>query len=191
LDCVFENTYMILSHIESQLSNINYGWELAGNSYRVKVVEILNCPEAGVNAYITIGLSDYKLQLLNGKTINQELIFVSNYYLDREKISSFLLTLCETMIIKNFGLLRGEVIKTNTPLFNGTELNSLYSTIPIIFKETLWKNNNLSSLVFTWLIPVFNKEADLIERSGWKCFEEFLDDNEVNYFDLQRECFTF
>ncbi|WP_094710691.1 suppressor of fused domain protein [Hahella sp. CCB-MM4] len=41
-------------------------------------------------------------------------------------------------------------------------------------------------LVFVWLIPIYPEEQKFIREIGWSSFEELINDQQPDFFDLNR-----
>lgn len=181
----------LIEHIETYLGQIDKGWSLRFKSRDIQVVKILNCPSLGVSSYVTLGMSAFELDLPKG-IVRQELIFsVYNRY-SEEDTASFLLTFCESILQSSKGLLRGEVIGPGDSLISDVKSNSLYVSIPVVFDEGVQVcSDNSNNVVFVWVMPLQEKEADYVKNSGWNLFEDNLSQVHTDFWDLDRPIMSF
>lgn len=181
----------LIEHIESNLGSIEKGWSLKFQSRNIQVVKILNCPTLGVSTYVTLGMSDFELNLPNGK-VRQELIFSLYDSHDEEDSASFLLTFCESILQSGKGLLRGEVVGPGDSLISGVKANSIYVSIPVVFDERVqvYSGGN-GNVVFAWIMPLHEAEAHYINESGWNSFEDNLSQIHTDFWDLNRPVMSF
>ncbi len=182
----------LIEHIESYLGSIDKGWSLKFQSRDIQVVKILNCPSLGVSTYATLGMSDFELNLPNGK-VRQELIFSIYDSYDEEDAASFLLTFAESILHSNKGLLRGEVIGPGDSLVSGAKTNSIYVSIPVVFDERVqvYSGGNGGNVVFAWIMPLQEAEVRHVNESGWNSFEDNLSKVHTDFWDLNRPIMSF
>lgn len=123
----------------------------------------------------------------DGRYIRQELVFTAYRNFQSEQIASFLSTFAEYLVSANKALLHGDFIGPETPIIFGTVLNSIYSTVPMIFEEDFAVFHDSSPpTVFVWIIPIHEEEANYIRFNGWDKFEDLLEREDPELWDLTR-----
>ncbi|MFD1468428.1 suppressor of fused domain protein [Hymenobacter caeli] len=176
----------IYEHMEAHLGHITRGWgPPSGNAFGIEVSLFENIPEVGMNTFSTLGLSNHILAIGN-KQVRQELLFgVSNTY-PIDDVASFLITFAEGIAVGGRGLLRGEVI-AEKPLIQDVMTTGVYASIPVLWPEELHVFEGSSpKTVFVWLLPICRAEIEVITAKGWNYFEDYLEDVEVDFWDLNR-----
>lgn len=174
----------VVKHLENYLGEIDRSIKIINNSYNISVSIFQHQPCEGLKTFSTLGLNKY---YLNYKS-RFELIFICDSKQDENVISVLLLSISNYLIKKHTPILRGEVILLPNKI-EKSEMNSLYVSLPFYFHDDFQTCKNEDEVVvFPLLIPIYEKEKELIERKGWECFEEFLVKNNVdNLWDFNRE----
>ena len=84
-------------------------------------------------------------------------------------------------------LLRGEVIGPGSPVIAGSTLTAVYITNPSPFDNSLTKFVSESpATVFAYLVPITATEAALVREHGWRWFEDQLEEQNPDIWDLER-----
>jgi hypothetical protein len=103
-------------------------------------------------------------------------------------VASFLSTFANSIVSSGRGLLRGDVIGPSGPIILGSLLNSVYSAIPMIFPERFFVfEGTVPETIFPWVIPIHEDEANYIRANGWIKFEELLEQENPELWDLSRK----
>jgi hypothetical protein len=177
----------LIDHLENHFGEICRGWKDTDAKNHIRVVSFQNQPFEDIVTYATIGLSNVVLAMPSGKGIRQELIFTAYRSFQGAQIASFLSTLGESISQSRKALARGDVIGPSAPIILGSPLNSIFSAIPMIFQESLAVfHEDVPPTVFVWVIPVHEEEANYIRGAGWEAFEDRLEQNNPELWDLHR-----
>jgi hypothetical protein len=179
----------LVGHYEAALGEVDGAWSESAGGERLlfKVLRFIDAPMPGVVTFATLGLSDIRLTLPDGRDVRQELIF-SCY--DRFAVSSvpaLLHAVGSELLREGRALSRGEVLGPAGPLLPGTSLTALYVAIPVVFPDGLrtWSGSDPATVI-AWMVPISTGEAGLIRHSGWSGFEDVLVDQDPDLFDLTR-----
>lgn len=172
------------SHLERALGSIGKGWSDKSATHGVQVVAFDDAPVDGVTTYATMGLSRYSLSQSSGNNIRQELLTSAEAGQDPAKIVNLLLGIAEHLIDERQALARGQV--TTPQREDGTGV-SFYCTNPSPFDETTLTAEKFDpDVVFVYLIALLDSEVELIRKQGWQWFEEQLEAQDPNIWDLSR-----
>jgi len=179
---------MVIEHLESNLGKITKGIKLSDSVHNISIGLFKNQPFFGINTLATIGLSNYKLSVLN-KTFNMELILGIEDYHDESLVSKFLLSFSEYLINKEVAPYKGDVFDFNEKIIPNSEMCSVYITNPIFYKSGFQSLSTVEkNIIFPWVFPIYKSESLFIKKNGWENFEIFLEENRINTFwDLHRD----
>jgi antitoxin YqcF len=173
-------------HYEKHLGLIAKGWSDKESEYGVYVVSFNDIPDNGVITFATLGLSSYSFPTGQGAGIKQELLISVEQSFDSDRVASFLMFLAEHIVIRNKAVLRGEVIDPARPIIAGASSTAVYATNPSPFGDEFMNFRCDPSLVFVYLIAISGAEAELIRRRGWRWFEDRLESEDPNIWNLCR-----
>jgi hypothetical protein len=181
-------TTNVAKHLEDRLGPIAFGWADRNSSVKVQVVRFEQQPESNVNTYVTLGLSDWQLNMSrSGRKVRQELLLCATSQLSERDVASALLGIAERCIESGSAVLRGDVIELGRPLLNGTQMSAVYATNPTVFGERLLAvDPEQPPLVFVWLVPVTTDEVDFIRNRSWAAFEAELEAEDPDPWNIQR-----
>ena len=181
----------LITHLESHLGQISKGWDLKIGNKDIQVVKCDNHPKFGVSTFSTLGLSSYDLNMPDERTIKQE-FFVSSYdkYND-EKLASFLLTFASGILSSGRAILRGECIGSGSLVIEDSTLNGVYCSNPVFQNDSFSVFKGEHNVVMVWLIPVHSQEVKFIRQNGWNKFEDGLENEYCDFWDLGRQPMTF
>lgn len=176
---------MIVEHIEKFVGHISYG-TIRNEFDKVNIAIINDKPICGLKTFVTLGLHYHDM---NYKS-RFELVFVCNHQIQDTEITSFLLWFANLMIEEQRPLLRGQVIFLPRQIGESL-MNALYVATPFYFdKEFQVIKNKGDNVIFPLLVPIYESEAKLIQGKGWKKFENFLYQEQIdNLCDLSRQSF--
>jgi antitoxin YqcF len=178
----------IADHLESFLGSIDYGWKDNDSENAISVARFRNQPVDGMSTYVTLGLSHHVLSMPNKREVRQELVFSTFDTVPRDDIVSFLLSFSDFILTKHEALLRGQVIGPADPIISGSSMNAVYASMPVIFDDEFATFEGTSpSTVFVWLIPIFENEAKYIQEYGWEVFEDVLEQQDPDLWDVVRK----
>lgn len=179
----------IIDHIESYLGTIDYGWKGNGPESDITIARFRNQPTEGMSTYTTLGLSHHVLGMSQGqgREARQEFIFSAFDSVSSDEIVSFMLSFSGFVLTKHEALLRGQVIGPAAPIFSSSSMNSIYASIPVMFDDTFAAcHTSTPSTILVWLIPIFEAEANYINEQGWESFEDILERDDPDLWDLNR-----
>lgn len=182
-----ENLRSLPEHYEQHLGRIVKGWSDEKRMHGIQVVCFENQPEAGVVTYATLGLGRHVVELPGSKYIRQELLISANESFSPDALAGLVLSLAEHVLQRSGALLRGEVIGPGAPVIAGSTLSAIYVTNPSPFDDALTEFvSELPTTVFAYLIPITQSEAAFIHEKGWQWFEDQLEQQNPDIWDLAR-----
>ncbi len=181
-----------IQFLENHLGTIEYGWSNDDNGERlpVQIVKYSKGPFSGTKTFSTLGLNKVPLtSYVSGKQIWQELIFVSYSNSGNINIPSLLAQVSQIALDSGSAFLRGDVIGPYGPIFDDSNLEAFYVTIPCYFSDSFdaFKVDDKKTIIMAWLIPITSKEAEFIRQNGWEQFEEKLEELDPDLIDFKRE----
>jgi hypothetical protein len=176
------------AHYEKCLGPITRGWSDDKEGHGIQVVSFREQPQAGIATFATLGLSRYSLkQKQDGKKIRQELLVSSSDVLPPDAVAAFLLSVAEHALRQERALLRGEVIGPHSPVIPSSTLTAVFVTNPSPLNRALIDfASDPPPTVFAYLIPITANEASLVQEKGWQWFEEELEEQDPDIWDLNR-----
>jgi len=146
---------------------------------------------ARVRSFATIGLSEHPVVARNsGRELRMELIGCSydGPSSDYGPWPGILDHLAKVSVESGQAILRGDVIKLPGEMAPGSWLNALYATPPVYFDDSFSSvdigGGHQAAVV--WLLPIGASEADLVQKSGWRAFENVLESSNPDLLDLKR-----
>jgi hypothetical protein len=182
-----ENLTSVPEHYEQHLGEITRGWSDEKRMHGVQVVCFEKQPEPGVKTYATLGLSRHIVELPGSKHIRQELLISANEAFSSDAVAGLVLSLAEHVLRCGKALLRGEVIGPGEPVIAGSTLAAIYVTNPSPFDKSLTEFvSEPPATVFAYLIPIMEAESVLVRERGWRWFEEQLEQQNPDIWDLAR-----
>ena len=177
----------IIEHVESFLGRIDYGWKGDDSKSAISIARFRNQPVEGMNTYVTLGLSHHVLSIQNKRQVRQEFVFSTFDTVPSEDVVSFLLSFSDFILTKHEALLRGEVVGPAAPIISGSSMNAVYASMPVIFDDEFATfEGDSPSTVMVWLIPIFESEAKYIKDYGWEAFEDVLEQQDPDLWDIGR-----
>lgn len=175
------------AHFEQCLGEIVRGWSDEARMHGIQVVSFDRQPEAGVRTFATLGLSRHVVGLPGSRRIRQELLISANNSFAADAVAGFLLSRAEQVLKRGSALLRGEVLDLGAPVIDGSALASVYVTNPSPFDDSLTRFvGEPPATVFAYLIPVNPAEAGFVRKKGWSWFEDELEQQNPDIWDLAR-----
>lgn len=178
------SNFNLPDHLESILGRISRGWGNDAANYGISVALFPDRPEVGLSTLTTLGLSKHCLEFPSGKPIHQELMVAVTSDSDIERIAGVLMSFAEAIADYGKALLRGQIVGPGEEIA-GSRLRFLFVTNPISMPESLLQYDD-DSLVLCYLVPVFDEEAARIKKDGWSWFEDQLEQQDVDIWNLRR-----
>ncbi|MFT3682283.1 MAG: suppressor of fused domain protein [Ferruginibacter sp.] len=182
----------IVNHLEFYLGKITRGFKNieSNDSYKLQVIEMRNGMFNGISAFSTLGMSNWDLNSkVSQKIIRQEILVLLPTNSGVQNTAAVLYDISKNILDSGFALLRGDVFdKFSGSIFQGYQFNSLYIASPVCLPDDFasFDTGNRRTVVFAWLIPVFNVERIFIHKYGWNAFEDKIESSNVDFFDLNR-----
>ncbi|MFP5114839.1 suppressor of fused domain protein [Bacillaceae bacterium C204] len=181
-----------IQFLEDYLGTIECGWtnDDRGERLPVQIAKYSKGPYSGTKTFSTLGLNKVSLtSYVSGKQIWQELIFVSYSNIGNLNIPALLAQVSQMALDSRKAFLRGDVIGPNGPIFDDSNLEALYVTIPGYFPDSFdaFKVDDKKTIIMAWLIPITSKEAEFIRQNGWEEFEDKLEELDPDLIDIKRE----
>lgn len=177
----------VVKHLEHYLGEISYGWSDDKSLHAIKVVSFKDQPTNDIVTYSTLGLSEMELALPRERQIRQELVLSAHTSFSGEEIAGFMLSCAEHIAEQGRAVLRGEVIDPSRPLIKGVTVSAVYATNPTPFSDGFSEFANVTPpVIFVLLIPITKGENLLIRNEGWSWFEEMLESQDPDIWDLAR-----
>lgn len=174
-------------HYERHFGEIARGWADEKQAHGIQIVSFKDRPESGVTTFATLGLSRNILDLSGKQKIRQELLISANDSFSADAIAGLVLSQAEHVAESGKALLRGEIIGPGSPVIAGSTLTAVYVTNPSPFDDSLTEFfSELPPTVFAYLVPITAAEAALVRARGWSWFEDQLDQQNPNIWDLAR-----
>jgi hypothetical protein len=182
----------LINHLERYLGRNEEGWTsppVVGD----KIFQVARFAdgESGGHCFSTIGLSHYPLRLKqSGKEMRCELLMMVHKGIDRP--AAILHQVGLEMIDSGSALSRGDVVGPRNKMFESGDMSALYATIPVYLPDEFAACDveELGPVVFIWLVPIHEKEAEFISRMGWDKFEDKLEEQDVDLTDVERDCLS-
>lgn len=177
----------IVDHVESFLGKIDYGWKNNDTESAISVARFCDQPVEGMNTYVTLGLSHHALSMPKEREVRQELVFSVFDTVSSDDVVSFLLSFSGFILEKHEALLRGQVVGPAGPIISGSLMNAVYASMPVMFDDEFATFDGTSpSTVLVWLIPIFENEAKYVQEHSWEAFEDILEQQDPDLWDLNR-----
>lgn len=179
----------LIKHVENYLASIIEGQKDDNSEESFQIVSFNDCPADTVSTFLSLGMSENILKINTSKTVRQQLVFLA-YTQDVEPkiVVSFLMSLCEAIIIRKKAVLRGELIPLRSDFAEKMGFEFVYCTIPAFFDDEFYCYDETSpSTVIVWIIPIYKTEANFIFKNGWECFEDLLEEKDPDLYSLKRQ----
>lgn len=183
----------LIRHLEQYLGPIAAGWRRneEGREFPFQVALFENAPGPGNITLTTIGLSNVPLEMNDGRTVHQELVFACHQRFQKWNPQILLQSFGSHAMESGHALLRGQCVGP-LQLFAQSELNGVYSAIPVYFPDSF---NSVAltestTAVFTWLVPLYPSELEWCRRQGWSAVEREFEGQDPDFMDLQRAPLT-
>lgn len=178
--------------LEDHLGEIQHGWskDYQGNALPFQIVKYTSGPYPETVTYSTLGISkEVLVSPTSKKEIRQEIVFVSYSKFGDKNIPGILQQVGLEVLESKTALLRGDVIGPYGKMFQQSNLEALYVSMPVYFPEsfkTFEQDDNIP-IVQTWLFPITVNEAKFINDAGWNKFEDILEDLDPDLLDFERK----
>lgn len=181
-----------IDYLEDHLGAIECGWsaDADGNKLPFQIVKFSKGPFPDTVTYSTLGLSDVQLPSpVSNQRIRHELILVSYTSFGDGNIPGVLQRVGLDALKNGRPYLRGDVIGPYGTLFESTQLEALYVTMPVYFSDSFFTFDADESdipIVQAWVVPITRKEANFVKQQGWSKFEDMLENSDPDLVDFHR-----
>jgi len=180
-----------IEYLEQFLGETAYGWskDAGGSDLPFQIVKYNGGPFPGTVSYTTLGLSNIPLQSpVSDKKIRHELVFVADSQFGDRNIPGILQQVANQAIQRNTAYVRGNVIGPYGVLFEGSELEALYVSIPVYFPDVfhVFDDAENGPIVQVWLLPITRREVLFVQENGWDAFEDVLERINPDLVDFAR-----
>lgn len=184
----------IAAHIDRYLGGIREEWQAdedAGLSAAVALARYAVSLAEGWSVVGTIGLSQFPLTQADGSALRQELLTCWPQASISDALLAQLYTAAQILLASGEALGHGVLL----PLLPGTLLPSggletfcaWYVSVPLFLPEAaVLLRETEPPLVFAWLVPVYEDEANFIAEHGAEWFEEILFASRPGFFSRPR-----
>jgi Suppressor of fused protein (SUFU) len=178
----------LVEHLEAHLGEIAGEWETDpdGNELPFRIVHYApGAGPAGTEVFSTLGLSDYELGQLGARI---ELLIIAPVGMTSGTVPP---------VLHHAGLLPidaddvpelGDVYTAVEGLTEVSPMDNLYVGRPLYQPAGFNPfDNGDVRVVFWWLIPIYDIEAEFVEEHGWEAFEQLMWDLDVDPTDFTRD----
>ena len=144
-------------------------------------------PEAGIDTWLTLGLSKHVLYLPLGKAVRQEFVFSHRRSIPDSVVNSLLYYLYEDCLSRHAAYTKGQVIELPAKGVAATGVTALYCTSPVQFDDAfdVYEGTDPPT-IFVCLTPITASEVLYIQENGWQPFEQRLDMENIDIYDALR-----
>jgi hypothetical protein len=180
----------VIAHLEKFCGPIERGWQCDadGNKMPFQIVQMQGGPISGTTTFSTLGLGKIPLtSRTSQKIIWHELVMLSRSNATPANLPPLLQQVAAEAVHRNYAYPRGDVIGPRGPLFQDSTVTGLYVSAPAYFpKEFSSVEDDVGTVIFAWLFPITNQEANLIREVGWDGFEARLEVQDPDLLDFKR-----
>jgi hypothetical protein len=156
-----------------------------GNELPFRVVHYEGKAPPGTEIFSTLGLSDYELSDVGARI---ELIMIAPERLTAGTIPPVLLATGMLPIELDEVPQLGDTFRDIEALREVSPMDCLYVGRPLYQPPELNPfDNGDVQVLFLWLIPVYEHEADYVDEQGWQDFEQLMWDLDVDPTDFSRD----
>ncbi len=179
----------LVNHLEDHLGLIARGWSTDEEGQRLpfQVVQFSGDVAGGV-AYSTLGLSGQPLQSrVSPRKIYQELMLIIPQRIDGRRAAALVHQVGLEALSSGQALLRGDVIGPRGQIFEGSQMEAFYASVPVYLPEDFASvRTELGEIIFSWLVPITHSEAHFAIANGWNAFEDRLVEADPDLVDVDR-----
>lgn len=177
----------LVEHLEAHLGEIVGEWAEApnGDELPFRIVHYEGKAPAGAEIFSTVGLSDYELSESGARI---ELIMIAPIGLTAGTIPPILVAAGELPIDADDVPQLGDTFTAIEPLREVSPMDCLYVGRPLYQPPHFNPfDTGEEQVLFLWLIPIYDVEAEYVETEGWRAFEQLMWDLDVDPTDFVRE----
>jgi hypothetical protein len=177
----------LLEHLEAHLGDIAGSWETDpdGNELPFHIVHYAGKASPGTEIFSTLGLSDYELGAHGDRV---ELLMIAPVGLTAGTVPPILLHAGVLPIDADEVPELGDTYTAVGELGEVSPMDALYVGRPLYQPAEFNPfEGHAGRVVFWWLIPIYDVEAEYVEAAGWEAFEQLMWDLDVDPTDFTRE----
>lgn len=136
----------------------------------------------------TFGLSNHLLSQPRSPPIRQELVMCFHKDASPIPFGQILTAIAQRLIDRHKALLRGDVLFLEGPIVPGHLQSALLCTNPWYWTDGFEQASvDVGSVIFVWLVPVFDDEGNFIQSHGLEAWEQMISNKDVDLLDLSRK----
>jgi hypothetical protein len=177
----------LLEHLEAHLGEIAGSWDVDpdGNDLPFHIVHYAGKAPPETEIFSTLGLSDYELGE-HGDRI--ELLMIAPERLTPGTIPPILLHAGSLPIDADAVPVLGDTFRAVEELAEVSPMDALYVGRPLYQPAEFNPfEGDDGRVVFWWLIPIYDVEAEFVDEEGWEAFEQLMWDLDVDPTDFSRD----
>lgn len=173
---------VVIRHIETFLGKVEEGWKPGGSNPEggnISLVRYGLSPEHEWSVLGSFGLSRLPLMQQNGAELRQEVLACWPDEEMSDSLLSHIYSLAQTMAVTGESLGRGALvpIPDEPALRSDTEepYVAWYATVPYFLPQAGVLCEAVEPpLMLTWILPVYENEAEFITANGPEAFEDLM-----------------
>ena len=179
----------LLQFLESQLGEMAEGRIFESPPGReVYVARYENQPITDAITFVTTGLSRLVLHQLSDGVIRLELLTCTWSSFRESGLDDLLFVLAQQILERHHAPAQGEWVVPAGSVVAGSKLEAFYFMPPLYHPETLQVfSDEPPETVIVWAVPVAPSEVEFIMKTGWRAFEEQLQQVEPDLLDMFRD----
>lgn len=179
----------LIKHCEDHLGPIVSGWstDAAGKPQPFQVAMFERSPLDGVRVLCTLGLSNAHLRVGSGpKRLRQELVAMFRDAEGPRNLPGILLQLGTEALARDTAYSLGDVIGPRGELRAGATVSAFYTALPVYLPDSFHVCRDPEPIVFAWLVPITDSEAQFARTRGRDAFEAVLESVDPDLLDTAR-----
>ena len=177
----------LVEHLEAHLGEVVGTWDTdpEGNELPFQIVHYGGSAPAGLEVFSTLGLSDYELGECGDRI---ELLMIAPLGLTAGTIPPILLHAGSLPIDADEVPELGDTYVAVEQLREVSPMDALYVGRPLYQPAGFNPfEGETGRVVFWWLIPIYDAEAEFVDVEGWEAFEQLMWDLDVDPTDFARD----
>lgn len=180
----------LIKHCEDHLGLIASGraTDEAGERLPFQVVSFEEGRIEGTGVLSTLGLSNFPLRTDEGTSwLRQELVAMFRLSDGPRNMPGVLQQLGMEALRRERAFALGEVLGPRGKLREGATVSAFYVALPIYLPDSFHVcRSTPEPVVFAWLVPITDEEAEFVRTRGRDAFEDALESADPDVFDLSR-----
>lgn len=181
----------LIKHCEDHLGPISFGWstDAAGARLPFQVALFERSPLPGVRVLCTLGLSNLPLRIgQGGRRLRQELVAMFRETDGPGSLPGVLQQLGTEALGIDTAYAPGDVIGPRGELRAGATVSAIYTALPVYLPDSFHVcRSTPEPVVFAWMVPITDAEADFVRARGRDAFEGALESVDPDLLNTSRE----